>query len=109
MRNNALKFVCSTDSSAEYANLQSQLKQLTMSKNMSEQIGKMLQDEVNDLKTQLAEFEAVSSLNLGIFPGKESSGKSADISVDAHDESVLNATTARGFDDSIDGEAHSDR
>ena len=97
-----------SDSSVEYANLQAQLKQVSMSKNMSEQIGKMLQDEVNDLRTQLAEFEAVSSLNLGIFPGKESSAKAIDTSVDAHDESVLNATTAGGLDEA-NGENGSDR
>ena len=56
----------------------------------------MLQDEVNDLRTQLAQYEAVSSLKLGIFPSIEKGLKNLDgISPDQdlHDESVLNATS----------------
>ena len=73
---------------------------MTMSKNMSDQIGKMLQDEVNDLRTQLAQYEAVSSLKLGIFPKMEEKLVSNDDDADAHDQSVLNATSARPFGES---------
>ena len=61
---------------------------------MSDQIGKMLQDEVNDLRTQLAQYEAVSSLKLGIFPSIEKGLKGDGLDEqDMHDESVLNATS----------------
>ncbi|XP_063718209.1 centrosomal protein of 152 kDa-like isoform X2 [Symsagittifera roscoffensis] len=83
-----------TNSAVETASLQSQLKQITMSKKMSDQIGKMLQDEVNDLRTQLAQYEAVSSLKLGIFPSIEKGLKGDGLDEqDMHDESVLNATS----------------
>ena len=60
-----------------------------MSKQMTDQICQLIQTEATDLRTQLALYESVSSLGMGVFPGQEGGGDGGDM----HDESVLNMST----------------